>query len=100
MANTNNNPLLQGLRGKVGSLVIKQYGNKTVVCKKADMRHVKKTPQQIANNALFAEAAAYAKAICENAAQKKLYSLKTKPGQSVYHYAIQEFYRMRKGENL
>lgn len=50
---------------------------------------------QKANSSLFAEAVAYAKEICNNPAQRNTYLRKITRGQSVYHFAIQEFYRLQ-----
>ena len=88
-----NNPLLVQCRGKIGdSIVIKQYGDKTVLSKYPDMSCVKRTKLQKANNNLFAKAVSYAKNICDDPRLRKKYMTKIKKGQSIYHFAIKEFY--------
>lgn len=96
MASTNNNLLLQGVRGALGDLVIKQYKNKTVICKKPNMRNVQRSQKQKDNSTLFACAAAYAKAIVNDPIKKQSYAAKVATGQSVYNFAIREFLNMHK----
>lgn len=89
-------PLLQSCSGHIGkTIVVKQYTNKIVLSKYPDMSKVKRSTLQKANNSLFAEAVAYAKGICNNPAQRNTYQSKTAKGQSVYHFALQEFYRLQ-----
>lgn len=59
------------------------------------MSKVKRSTLQQANNSLFADAVAYAKGICNDPAQRKIYQCKINTGQSVYHFALQEFYRLQ-----
>ena len=92
MASTKNNPLLQQLTGQIGQqIVIKQYGNKTVVSKYPDMSKVKASTRQKNNRSVFKEAVAYAKSINRDPGKRKDYLLKVKPGESIYHYALKEY---------
>ena len=96
MARTNN-PLLQGVSGKIGDqLVIKQYSYGTVISAMPDMSKVKKSHLQKIENKKFADAVAYAKSISRNPVKKAAYVKKLKKGKSVYHAAIQEFYEKNK----
>jgi len=57
MARTNNNPLLQGVSGKIGNqLVIKQYSYGTVISATPDMSRVKKSMLQKLAQQKFADA--------------------------------------------
>jgi hypothetical protein len=86
----------KGLRGQIGKqLVFKQYGNKTVVAKYPDMSHIQPSPQQQEKRSRFAEAVAYAQNILRTPALKAAYALKVKKGQSVYHFALQEFLKRK-----
>ncbi len=96
MARTKN-PLLQGVRGKIGDqLVIKQYSYGTVISAMPDMSKVKKSRLQEIEQQKFAKAVVYAKDISRNPVKKAAYAKKLKKGKSVYHAAIQEYYRKNK----
>lgn len=85
---------MQGVSGKIGDqLVIKQYSYGTVISAMPDMSRVKPSRKQKLEQQKFAEAVAYAKSISRNPVKKAAYSRKLKKGQSVYHAAIQEFYK-------
>src|SRR5690349_5582322 len=89
---TMNDGLLTQLQGGLGKqLVVKQYRDKTVVTKYPDMRRVKPSELQKDMRTVFAAAVAYAQAINRNKQQKAAYQQKVKKGQSVYHYALQEY---------
>ncbi len=97
MARTTNNTLLKQISGHIGKqIVIKQYGDKTVVTKYPDMSKIKPSPLQKEKQKIFAEAVKYAKAINRDPAQKKKYEKKVKKGQSVYHYALKEYLQKNK----
>lgn len=92
MARVNGNILLHQLSGHIGKqLVVKQYGNKTVVTAYPDMSRVKPSKQQKTQRSLFAKAVAYAKAINNDPVKKAQYSKKVKKGQTVFRYAIREY---------
>ena len=97
MARVQKNAVLKGLSGQLGKqLVFKQYGNKTVVSRFPDMSKIKPGKLQQQKSSLFSEAVAYARAIINDPVLKKKYQTKVKRGQTVYHYAIQEFYKKQK----
>ncbi len=97
MARTNKNPLLQGVSGKIGDqLVIKQYSYGTVISAMPDMSKVKKSMLQKIAQQKFADAVAYAQSISRNPVKKAAYAKNLKKGKSVYHSAIQEFYKKNK----
>ncbi|XVJ67151.1 MAG: hypothetical protein HEQ40_13655 [Lacibacter sp.] len=96
MARTRSNLIIRGLKGQVGKqLVFKQYGNKTVVTRYPDMSLVKPSAAQKEKRKGFAAAVAYARGITNDPVLKALYQQKVKKGQRVYHYAIQEFFKLR-----
>jgi len=55
------------------------------------MSKVKASVKQKGNRSVFKDAVAYAKSIIANPEKKKKYSLKVKPGESIYHYALKEY---------
>jgi hypothetical protein len=76
--------------------VFKQYGDKTVITQYPDMSRVKPSIKQKNSRNLFKDAVVYAKNINRNPALKKKYLKKVKPGESVYHYAIKEYFEINK----
>lgn len=92
MATGNNSILLHQVRGQIGKqIVVKQYGNKTVITAYPDMSRVKPSKLQKAKRKVFAEAVAYAQVINNNPVKKAVYKKKVKKGQTVYNYAIKEY---------
>jgi len=92
MAQSVNSVLLHNLRGQIGKqLVVKQYGQKTVVTKYPDMSKVKPSKLQKTKRTAFAEAVAYAQGILYDPVKKNAYAKKLKKGVSVYHAAIKEW---------
>lgn len=97
MARVNNNPLLQGVRGKIGdSFVVKQYNYGTVLSVKPDMSRVKKSELQKLKQSIFAEAVSYAQSIIRNPKKKAEYAKRLPKGKTVYHAALQEYIKKQK----
>ena len=93
MARAGKNSALNAISGQLGKqLVFKQYSDKTVISKYPDMDGVKPSRKQKNGQNLFKEAVAYAQKIIRNRELKKKYSEKVKPGKTVYHYAMKEYY--------
>ena len=96
MAISKDNIVTATLSGKVGNVIFKYYGNKTVISKRPDMSKVVKTEKQVENQYLFKAAQAYAKGILSDP-EKKLAFLKTVPkGKTAYHTAISMYLRENK----
>lgn len=92
MARGDNSVLLHQVRGQIGKqIVVKRFGNKTVITAYPDMSGIKPSKLQKQKRKLFADAVAYAQAINNDPAKKVLYKKRVKKGQTVYHYAIKEF---------
>jgi len=83
---------LNGLSGLVGTVVIKQYANKTVVTSRPKMRRVKRTTKQKNNSTRFAAAVAWAKSIIADPAKKSAFAKTLKDGQDVYHAALRQYF--------
>lgn len=96
MANSNNSILLHRMRGQIGKeIVVKQYGNKTVVTRYPDMHNIKPSKQQKKRRNWFADAVAYAQTILHDPIKRAAYKKKVKKGQTVYHFAIKEFLQQK-----
>lgn len=86
------NILLQNTSGSIGKmLVVKNYGNKTIITKHPDMSKVKYNDNQKREQNRFAEAVAYARSIINDPVRKADYQKTLPKGKRVYNAALQEF---------
>jgi len=89
---TTENIVLKNAKGNIGkTLVIKQYGSKTVLSKYPNMSGVKYNEKQKLEQGRFAEAVAYARSIIHNPVKKAEYQKNLPSGKRVYNAALQEF---------
>jgi hypothetical protein len=93
MARVKTNPLLEGLSGKVGNLVFKNYASGTIISSRPDRSKVILSADQKESNSKFKHAVAFARAVLKDPEKRKEYEDKVKPGQSIYHTALAEFMR-------
>jgi len=92
MAYSNTSIILDKVRGAIGKqIVVKQYGNKTVIAAYPDMSNVKSSKLQKLKRKKFAAAIEYARSIVNNPAKKAAYAKKLKKGARVYNSAIKEY---------
>jgi hypothetical protein len=92
MARSTTSILLHTLRGAIGKqIVVKQYGNKTVITAYPDMSRVKPSKLQKQKRKQFAAAIKYAQSIIDDPSKKAAYAKKLKKGARVYNAAIKEF---------
>jgi len=94
MATLPDNHILSSLSGKLGDILFKRYKGKTVVAmlpSKKNKKTRKPGPLKTLYENSFAAGVKYAQAILRDPEKKKTYDLKTRPGQSAYHYAISEY---------
>jgi hypothetical protein len=91
MARVKSNPLIEGLSGKVGKLVFKNYGYGTVITVLADRSKVKLSAKQKKANKNFKEAVAFAKAVIADPKKAAKYQKTLQPGKTVYHTALADF---------
>jgi hypothetical protein len=88
------NPLLKGIRGKIGkTIVIKQYpGDRTIITAYPDMSRVKPTAAQLVAKRNFADAVAYAQNIKATPDLKHSAEMRLKDRSgTLYHALIKEF---------
>ncbi len=82
----------KNLQGQVGKqLVFKKYGNKTVVTAYPDMSNIVPSVLQKAERSKFKMGVAFAKGVTKDAVLKAHFAERAKPGQTVYHCALQAF---------
>jgi hypothetical protein len=85
------NIMLRSMKGRIGDIVIKQYGDKTVVSKYPDMSNIIPSDSQKEKRNRFAEAVAYAKTINSSPILKADYLKRVGEVRSVYQHALKEF---------
>jgi hypothetical protein len=78
-------------KSKIGDIVIKQYGDKTVVSKYPDMSNIVPSESQLKKRSRFADAVAYAKTINNNPIFRADFIKRTGGVRSVYQSALKEF---------
>lgn len=85
------NEILKQVKGRIGDIVIKQYGDKTVVSKYPDMSNIIPSDSQKEKRSRFAEAVAYAKAINDSTVLREDYVKRVGRVRSVYQHALKEY---------
>ena len=96
MAISKNNVVTDSLSGKVGNIIFKNYGDKTVISKYPDMSKVKKTAKQLQNQDLFSRAHHYAKRVITDPVKKLAFSKTIPKGKMVYHAAVSKYLKENK----
>jgi len=92
MAYSNASVIFHKMRGAIGKqVVVKQYGNKTVITAYPDMSNVKPSKLQKLKRKKFAAAIEYARSIINDPLKKAAYAKKLKRGARVYNAAIKEY---------
>ena len=76
---------------KIGDIVIKQYGDKTVVSKYPDMSNIIPSTSQKQKRSRFADAVAYAKTINSSDIFRNDFIKRKGSVKSVYQSALKEF---------
>lgn len=94
MAIINPMSVMDIIKGKLGDFVLKNYNGKLVLSSRPDMRHVKPSEKQLHSRRRFALAVQYAKAILNDIDKKLCYEKLINPKETVYQFAIKEYYRL------
>ncbi len=84
-------PTKKKISAKLGDIVIKQYGDKTVVSKYPDMSNIIPSSSQKEKRNRFAEAVAYAKTINSSPIFRNDFLKRNGNVKSVYQSALKEF---------
>lgn len=92
------NILLKKLSGHIGrQLVIKQYGDKTIIAKYPDMSHRKLSPKQLQVNERLAEANYHARRTIANEELRNAAQLRLNvPRNKLYTALIKDFFKNAK----
>lgn len=93
MAKVKLNPILEGIRGQVGDLVFKHYGDEVVISRKADRSGYEPTEAQLAHQERFRRAALYGKMVMADPDTKALYDEAAKAkGKPVFSLTVADFF--------
>jgi predicted nucleotidyltransferase len=86
------NPLLSKASGRLGNIIVKQYGDKTVISAFPDMSRRKLTPKQKEQNQRMKMANRAAKALTRNSVEKqRACELLKVPANKVFRALVKEF---------
>ena len=93
MAKIKLNPVFEQMRGQIGELVFKHYGDEVIVARKPDLSGVTPTAAQVAAQARFREAVLYGKMVVADPATKMLYDAVARDaGKPMFSLAVADFY--------
>lgn len=93
MARVKLNPVLEAIRGKVGDLVFKRYGEEVVVTRTPNLSGLDPTPGQQAVRSRFKLAALYGKTALADPQSKALYgAVAREKGLPLFALAVADFF--------
>jgi hypothetical protein len=93
MAKVKLNPVLEQLRGQVGDLVFKRYGDEIVISRKPDLEGIEPSEAQLAQRERFRQAALYGKLALADPEAKALYTEAAKDGgKPVFALLVADFF--------
>jgi hypothetical protein len=93
VAKVKTNPIIEQVRGQIGDLVFKRYGEQVVVSRKPDMEGREPTAAQAAQREVFRQAALYGKVVMADPATKAIYEEAAKAsGQPVFSLTVADFF--------
>jgi hypothetical protein len=93
MATVKTNPIIEQVRGKVGDLVFKKYGDGVILSRMPDMEGRESTEAQQATRDRFRQAALYGKMVSADPATKAPYEAAAKAkGQPVFSLMVADFF--------
>jgi len=93
MARVKTNPIIEQVRGAVGELVFRRYGDDVIVSRKADPSEKEPTEAQAAQREQFRQATLYGKMVMADPATKAIYDVAAKAkGIPVFSLTIADFF--------
>jgi hypothetical protein len=93
MAKVKLNPILEQIRGQMGDLVFKRYGDEVVISQKPDLSGHQMSEAQLAAQERFRRAALYGKVVFADPDTKALYTEAAKAkAQPVFSLAVADFF--------
>jgi hypothetical protein len=91
MAIADDNVVTRGYRGRIGNLIFRRWGKKTVVSLAPDVANRKWSKVQKANRLRFRDAMAYARKALGDPDKLKYYRKKAKGMQTVWNVAVADY---------
>jgi len=89
------NPILEQVRGKVGDLVFKRYGDETVISRAPDTQGREWTEAQLAHREQFRQAALYGKMVLADPATRTIYEEAAEAkGKPVFSLTVADFFHL------
>ena len=96
MATNTNNVITRGFRGKIGNLIFRMWGKKTVVSSAPSYKTLKWSKAQKENRRRFHDAMTWARQAMEDPEKRLYYQKKAKKMQTPWNVAVADF--MKKPE--
>jgi len=93
MAISRTNIVLHGFKGKLADLVVRRWGESTVLSRKPNTRHRKWSKLQKSNRLRFREAMVYARRVLSNPEMRAYYVKKKRKMQTVWNVAVADYMR-------
>ena len=91
MAISFNNVITKYFSGRVGDIVLRNYGGRSVMSKRPDCSKVVRSERQLANNDWFKKAVRFGQYAIRTTEQLKHYTKIKKSNQSAYNAAVSDF---------
>jgi hypothetical protein len=91
MAIANNNFLFKNYSGKVGNIILRVVGNRSIISKYPDFTNVKWSKAQKANRKRFGDGMRYARKAFKDPEAVLYYESKTKPRQNKFNVAVSDY---------
>ena len=99
MARVELHPAFRGMRGCIGDLVVRRYGDKIVLSQKPVFRNRKFSKAQKKNQETFRQATSYAATLMRDAEKRKPYEkLAAQTGKTVRGLIISEYMRVHQNK--
>lgn len=93
MAKVKLNPVLETMRGQVGDLVFKHYGDEVVVGRKPDRSGIQPTEAQLEHQERFRQAVLYGRLVMADMEKKALYEKASKTsGKPLFSLTVADFF--------
>jgi hypothetical protein len=90
MAVSFNNVITKNYHGRVGDIVLRWFGGRSVMSKRQDCSKVVRSPAQLANQDRFRKAVIFGKAANKDPERHEFYRKRKKSNQSAYNAAVSD----------
>ena len=91
MATSDSNMLTFGYSGKIGNMILRHFGGRSVLSKAPDFENVKWSKAQKANRKRFSQAMQWARKAMNDPELREFYKKKAKRNQTAWNAAVSDF---------